>query len=418
MKRLLILLLAAASAPALAQHAGHHPPAPATARPAPPAARTATQPRPARPRAVTPPRRSRAARPARPPSPADPHAGHGAAAPAQVPVQPAETSGGHAGHDMAAPATADPHAGHGAAAPEPAPAQAAESAGGHAGHDAGAPATPDPHAGHGAGAPASADAHAGHEAEAPLPPVGPPPPAALSGPDHAADGLFDPAAMAAARAELLSTHGGLLFSRFSIDQLEIGIGAGRETFSWEDAQVRYGGDLDSLWLKSEGEGSFGEGLERGDVQALWSHAIDPWFDLQTGVRMNFGRGPERPHLVLGVQGLAPYWFEVDAALFLSSKGDLTARAEVEYDLRLAQRLILQPRVEAELALQDVPELGIGAGLGSLETGLRLRYEMVREFAPYVGLEYGRRFGDTARFARAAGEDAGGWRLAVGTRLWF
>jgi copper resistance protein B len=417
MKHLLILLLAATSAPALAQHAGHHPPAPATARPAPQPARTATQSRPARPRAATPSRRSRATRPARPAAavarPADPHAGHGATAPAEVP--PAETSGGHAGHDMEAPATADPHAGHGAAAPEPTPAQAAESAGGHAGH---AMDAADPHAAHGAAAPAAADPHAGHQAETPLPPVGPPPPAALSGPDHAADGVFDPAAMAAARADLRRTHGGLPFSRFAIDQLEIGIGSGRETFSWEDAQFRHGGDLDSLWLKSEGEGSFGEGLERGDVQALWSHAIDPWFDLQAGVRMNFGRGPERPHLVLGIQGLAPYWFEIDAAVFLSSKGDLTGRAEAEYDLRLTQRLILQPRLEAELALQDVPELGIGAGLGSVEGGLRLRYEIVREFAPYVGVEYGRALGDTARFARAAGEDAGGWRLVVGTRLWF
>ena len=405
MTRLLILLLAATSVPALAQHGGHHMPAPPKARPAPQPARPAAQSRPAqsrqaRPRAATP-RRTQVARPVtrRPAAPAaqpDPHAGHGAGAHPQAPAQSAAPPASHGDHQEQIAEPTDPHAGH----------------------DMAAPAAADPHAGHGGVTPQPADAHAGHDQEAPAPPVGPPPPAALAGPEHAADSVFGSSTMAAARNELHRTHGDMRISRFTIDQLEFGVGDGRDSYAWEDLQLWYGGDLDKLWLKSEGEGRFGEGFERGDVQALWSHAIDPWFDLQAGVRMNFGPGPERPHLVLGILGLAPYWFEIDAAVFLSSAGDLTARAEVEYDLRITQRLILQPRVEAELALQDIPELGIGAGLSSAEAGLRLRYELAREFAPYVGVEYERSFGDTARFARAAGDDAGGWRLVVGTRLWF
>ena len=250
------------------------------------------------------------------------------------------------------------------------------------------------------------------------PPVAPPPPEATSGPAHAADLVFGAEQMAGAREELHMTHGAHRFQKFMIDQLEVSLRDGAEGYAWEDVQFWYGGDIDKLWLKSEGEGEFGEGLEQGDVQALWSHAIDPWFDLQAGVRMNFGRGPERPQLVIGIQGLAPYWFEIDAAAFLSSSGDVTGRIEAEYDLRITQRLILQPQVELEWALQDVPELRIGSGLSSAEAGLRLRYEIVPEFAPYVGIAYERAFGDTASFARAAGDDPGGWRLLSGVRIWF
>ena len=147
-------------------------------------------------------------------------------------------------------------------------------------------------------------------------------------------------------------------------------------------------------------------LEQAEVQALYSRAINPWFNLQGGVRYDFQPNPERAHLVLGIQGLAPYWFEIDGALFLSNKGDLTARFEAEYDQRITQKLILQPSIEFDLAAQDVPELGIGAGLSTAEVGLRLRYEFVPEFAPYIGVEYERAFGNTADFARAAGEKAG------------
>ena len=252
----------------------------------------------------------------------------------------------------------------------------------------------------------------------PAPPVAPPPPEASSGPAHAADQLFGAEQMAAVREETRALHGGMRFHRFTIDQLEIALRDGRDGYAWEDVQFWYGGDIDKLWIKSQGEGTFGEGVESAEVQALWSHALDPWFDLQAGVRYDFRPDPERAYLVLGVQGLAPYWFEIDAAAFLSSKGDISARIEAEVDQRITQRLILQPRVELDFALQDVAEIGIGSGLSTAEAGLRLRYEIVPEFAPYVGVEYERAFGGTRRFRRLAGDDAGGWSLVLGVRAWF
>jgi copper resistance protein B len=223
--------------------------------------------------------------------------------------------------------------------------------------------------------------------------------------------------MAAAREGLRVEHGEMRTSKLLIDQLEAKIRDGRDGYAW-DGQAWYGGDIDKLWVKTEGEGEFGHGLEKAEVQALWSRGIDPWFDVQAGVRYDFRPGPERAYLALGVQGLAPYWFEIDAAAFVSNKGDVSARVEAEYDLRFTQKLILQPRMEGDLALQDVPELGIGSGLSSGEIGARLRYEIRPEFAPYVGIEYERAFGDTARFRRAAGEDRGGFSFLVGLRTWF
>ena len=274
-------------------------------------------------------------------------------------------------------------------------------------------------------APAGADPHAGHDmgsTQAALPPEGPPPPEAFTGPAHAQDLFYDPVAAARSRAELAEEHGGLEAWRFLVDQLEVSVGEGRELYSW-DAQFWYGGDIDKFWLKTEGEGELGGEFEGVEIQALWSHAIDPWFDLQAGVRQDLGSGPDRTHLVLGVQGLAPYWFEVEGAVFLSTKGEVTARAEVEYDLRLTQQLILQPLLEADFSLQDVPELGLGSGLTTAEVGARLRYELyphsgLAVIAPYVGVEYERAFGGTADFRRAAGEDVGGWRLLLGVRTWF
>ena len=210
--------------------------------------------------------------------------------------------------------------------------------------------------------------------------------------------------------------------RFLIDRLEAGIGEGRETYSW-DAHFWLGGDIDKLWLKSEGEGAFGGEFEGVETQALWSHAIDPWFDLQAGIRQDFRPGPDRTHLVLGIQGLAPYWFEVEGALFLSTEGDLTARVEAEYDLRLTQQLILQPRVELDFSLQDVPELALGSGITTAEIGARLRYEFFPRsgpavIAPYVGVQYEGAFGRTEDYRLAAGEDTEGWRLLLGLRTWF
>jgi copper resistance protein B len=268
-------------------------------------------------------------------------------------------------------------------------------------------------------APGKADPRVGHAMgeETPSPPVAPPPPGALSGPAHAAEAVYGREAMADAREVLREEHGSIETYKVMIDQLEARIRKGRDGYALE-GEAWYGGDINKVWLKTEVEGEFGRRPERAEIQALYSRAIDPWWNLQAGVRYDFRPDPERAYLVVGVEGLAPYWFEVDAAAFVSNKGDISARLEGEYDLRLTQRLILQPRIEFDIALQDVPEIGVGSGLSSAEAGLRLRYEIVPEFAPYLGVAYERGFGATADFRRADGEKAGGWNLLVGARAWF
>lgn len=247
-------------------------------------------------------------------------------------------------------------------------------------------------------------------------PLLPPPPEAGSGPARAAVAIWGEEAMIEARRELVrETDGGLRFW-FQGDRLEYRAREGADGYLW-DIQGYYGGDIDKFWFKSEGEGSFGEPVEGAEVQALWSRAIAPFFDFQAGVRQDL-TGPERTHAVIGIQGLMPYRFEVDAAAFVSTKGDVTARIEGELDQRITQRLILQPRAELALSAQDIPELGIGAGLDRIEAGLRLRYEFAREFAPYVGVSQEWRIGDSADYARAAGEDPSVTNYVVGVRFWF
>ncbi|TXC69288.1 copper resistance protein B [Sphingorhabdus soli] len=247
-------------------------------------------------------------------------------------------------------------------------------------------------------------------------PLAPPPPEAGSGPARAAEAIYGAEAMREAREALKHDTGGQSFAWFMADRAEYRARQGRDGYLW-DVQGYYGGDIDKFWFKSEGEGSFGEKPEQAEVQALWSHAIGPWFDLQAGVRQDLA-GPDRTHAVIGVQGLAPYLFDIDAAAFLSNKGDVTARIEAEYDQRITQRLILQPRGEVNLAAQDIPALGIGAGIDSLELGVRLRYEFAREFAPYIGVEQEWKLGGSADFARAAGHDPSVTNYVAGVRFWF
>lgn len=243
----------------------------------------------------------------------------------------------------------------------------------------------------------------------------PPPPEAGSGPPRAADAIWGADAMRASR-EHLKTHGDFPLFWFQADRAELQVRDGVDGFLW-DAQGYYGGPTRRLWFKSEGEGSFRDGIEDAEVQALYSQAISPFFDLQGGVRQDLA-GPDTTYATLGVQGLAPYQFEFDAALFLSHRGDLTARIEAELDQRITQSLILQPRAEVSLAAQDVPQLGIGAGVDKVELGVRLRYEIIREFAPYIGVEQSWRLGNSADFARAVGENPSTTSLVAGIRFWF
>lgn len=286
----------------------------------------------------------------------------------------------------------------------------------------------DPHAGHQeerqpsshAGqrqAPQPTDPHAGHGLDYPPPPAGAPPEPAFSGPRHAADLLFDPAAMADARRQLRYEHGGMPAGGLVVERLETQLGDDGSDYAW-DAQGWYGGDIDRLWIKTEGEQSFGEAAQQGELQALWSHAFTPWFDLQAGLRYDWRPEPERAYVVLGVQGLMPYRFELDAALFLSDEGDASARFEAGYDLLLTQRLVLQPRAEVEVALREVPELRVGSGIGNLELGLRLRYEVAPELAPYAGIHWERRLGETADLARRAGAGTHDLFMVAGVKFWF
>lgn len=252
--------------------------------------------------------------------------------------------------------------------------------------------------------------------DAPALPASGPPPRAFAGPEHAADVIYGSQAMAPARAQLVRENGGFSGSMLMLERLEARVGKGADAYLW-DVQGWTGGDIDKLWIKAEGEGEFGGAVEDAEVQALWSHAIGPWFDLQAGARYDI-EPDSRAHAVLGVQGLAPYMFELDAAAFLSDRGDLTARVEGEYDQRITQRLILQPRVEISLAAQDIPGIGIGAGVSEIEVGLRLRHEIRREFAPYVGVGYSAKLGRTADYARAEGEDSDVLAALIGVRAWF
>ncbi len=288
----------------------------------------------------------------------------------------------------------------------------------HAGHVMPAAPAADPHAGH-VMPQAAVDAHAGHAMPAgpsgTALPVGdaPAPPAV---PATYADRVWGAAAMAASRGHLAHHHGGQSFAQLIVDRAEARIHDGRDGYAW-DGEFWYGGDLNRIVAKSEGEGSFGGGAY-ADVQLLWSRAIDPYFDLQAGIRQDIARGPSRTHLVVGVEGLAPYWIEVEAVAFLSHKGEVSAKIETHYDQRITQALILQPRAEIALAAQDSPAIGVGAGLTKVEAGLRLRYEITREFAPYVGLAWERKLGRTARYARSAGDDIGSASFVAGVRFWF
>ena len=232
-----------------------------------------------------------------------------------------------------------------------------------------------------------------------------------------ADRIWGQAAMVPSRDLLMREHGGGSFSMVMLDLAELQVRNGRDGYRWE-GEAWFGGDINRLTVKTEGEGGFGEGVDAAEVQILYSRAIGPYFNLQAGVRQDIRPTPARTYATLGFEGLAPYWFELEGALFLSNKGDLLARLEGYYDQRITQRLIVQPRAEVNASAQDVPENGLGSGVTDAELGLRLRYEIVREFAPYVGVSWERKLGDTARLARAAGEGTGGFAFVAGIRAWF
>lgn len=332
----------------------------------------------------------------------------------------------HQGHDMPAepekpkapPAEADSHTGHNMSGMEEKPAAPTQ---------AGDPNCPPEHAKMGhctpktvAPAPA-ADPHAGHDmvsmptdeqenevgsAPAPAPPG-----------DHAADAVFGADVMAQSRKELAYEVGGMGYSLVMLDLAELSFHKGRESYRFE-GEAFTGGNINRFGVKFEGEGAFGEKIDDLELQALYSRAVAPYWNLQLGVRHDIRPDPSRTYLVAGMEGMAPYWFKINAAAFLSNKGEVRARLEGSYDLRLTQELILQPRIETNISFQDIAPIGVGSGFTDFEAGLRLRYEIKQEIAPYVGVEWRRQLGDTARFTRAAGDDPSSVNFVAGIRIWF
>jgi copper resistance protein B len=201
-----------------------------------------------------------------------------------------------------------------------------------------------------------------------------------------------------------------------LDQLEWRHSSGHDAGVW-DAQGWYGGDYDKLWLKTEGEHAGGQ-TEGARVELLWDRIVTRWWSVQAGAREDLGGGPPRAWAALGVQGLAPYWFDVEATLYAGESGRTAARLKTEYDLLLTQRLILQPQIELNFYGKPDPARRLGSGLSDLDAGIRLRYELRRELAPYVGVTWRELYGGTADQARAAGASTGGVQLAVGLRAWF
>ena len=213
----------------------------------------------------------------------------------------------------------------------------------------------------------------------------------------------------------MAMHDDMPIFHLLLEEFEYRAGS-EDAFQWE-GQAWYGNDTHRLWLKSEGELSGGR-FEHGRHEILYDRPISTFFDLQAGLRGDFDDDPGRGWLALGVQGLAPYFFEVSATAYAGSDGRFAANAEASFDLLLTQRLILQPKVELDLYTKNDAARGIGSGISSFETGLRLRYEITRKFAPYVGLAYERMYGATKRFAVANGEDPETLRFVIGLHAWI
>ena len=203
------------------------------------------------------------------------------------------------------------------------------------------------------------------------------------------------------------------FGKVLIDQFEW---RSDRSVAWQ-AQAWYGGDYDKLWLKTEGQRRRGEAAD-ARVELLWDRIVAPWWNLQAGLRRDLGDGPARNWIALGVAGLAPGRFDVEATLYAGTAGRSAARFKVDYNLLLTQRWVLQPEAETNVYGKADPQRRLGAGLANLDLALRLRYEIRREFAPYVGLVWTHDFAGTAQRARDAGLHADDLRVSAGVRVWF
>ncbi|GER21258.1 copper resistance protein B [Variovorax boronicumulans] len=207
------------------------------------------------------------------------------------------------------------------------------------------------------------------------------------------------------------------FGRILVNELEYA--RGRDARGQNlNLEAWYGGDYNKVWIKAEGERRGGR-LDAFRTEALWDHAVATFWSTQLGLRHdNGGAGRSRSWLAFGVQGLAPYWFETEATAYVGSGGTLAARVELRYEVLLTQKWILQPKLEANFYSKNDPQRGIGSGLSDLELGVRLRYEVTRQFAPYLGVTWSRKIGNTATYARQAGERVRDTQFVAGVRFWF
>lgn len=215
--------------------------------------------------------------------------------------------------------------------------------------------------------------------------------------------------------EMMGMDDRALFGKVMLDRLEW-----RDeevsTYEWE-VTAWYGGDINKVWFETEGEHVDGS-VADARVELLWDRILTPWWSTRLGGRQDSGDDPTRNWLAFGVAGLAPGFIEMQAMAYVGDQGRTALRFSADYDLLITQRLVLQPEVELNVYGSDDPERLIGAGLSDLELGLRLRYEFRREIAPYVGMSWLKRFGDSADLASAAGQDTSEFMLVAGLRLWF
>ena len=405
----LAIALAVGSAPLTAQEVDHSKMQMPAAKPAPAAKNKPVVKKPAAKKPVA---KKPVAKPAAKKPAVDPHAGHVMPKPAAKPAaakKPAVDP--HAGHVMPKPVTkpaakpaaarkkvADPHAGH--AMPKPAPAEVPQSTPvDHAamGHDMPTPPAltePMDHAAMGHDMPMPSD-----QPRTPIP--------ALTDADRMA--AFPDVAGHAVHDQAI--HSFWLLDRLEGWNADEGTAVGWEASSW------IGTDLDRVWLRSEGEHVEGT-TESADIEVLYGRSVARWWDVVAGVRHDFGEGPSQTFAAIGVMGLAPYKFEVEATAYVGQSGQTAARLEAEYDTLLTNRLILQWQAEADLYGKDDARRGIGSGLSTIEAGLRLRYEFTRRFAPYIGIVRERSFGGTADHRRDRFDDIDDTRFVAGVRIWF
>ena len=205
-------------------------------------------------------------------------------------------------------------------------------------------------------------------------------------------------------------------SMLLIDRLEWGRSGGDGALSWE-GEGWWGTDIDRLWLRSEGERD-ARSTQDAYVEGFWSHAFATYWDAQLGMRQDIGTGPHRQWLAVGLQGLAPYWFETQGTFYASDHGNTALRFESKYDLLLTQRLIFTPKVEVNLYGRDDPQEGIRAGFSQAEAGVRLRYEISRRFAPYIGVSIAYRRLPDGRYPILNQVTAHETTWLAGFRFWF